>query len=85
MREVQNKLKKNEKTLEKQDAFLLYYNQKKEMKEIAALFKKAPRTIYRWIKEVKMAREDGLDPRMSKRKRRRKYPLPVFERIIALK
>ena len=85
MKETQNKLKKNEKELLKQDAFQLYYHQKKEIKEIAALFKKSPRTIYRWIKELKTNPGNGPIPPKSRRKRARKYPPAVFERIITLK
>ena len=85
MKEVQNALKLNEKELVKQDAFLLYYSQRKEVKEIAALFKKSSRTIYRWLKEVKRTRAEGQPPRLLKRNRPRKYPPAIFERIIALK
>ena len=85
MKETPNQLKKNEKDLLKQDAFLLYYHQKKEMKVIAALFKRSPRTIYRWIKERKTAQANGPVPPKVRRKRPRKYPPAVFERIITLK
>jgi len=68
--------------LSKKDAFHLYYDGNRKIDEIASIFRKSTRTIYRWIREIKSG--DNQKQKV-KRKRARKYPAHIFKRIIELK
>ena len=67
------------------DAFTLYNNKSKKIDDIAAIFNKSSRTIYRWIKEITAQNLSGQDKTTSRRGRPKKYPEHFFERILELK
>jgi len=77
--------KKNEKELLKKEIFVLYYNNNKSIDEIASLYDKSIRTIFRWIKEEKNQNSSGLQKIKSKKKKPKKYPADIYNRIIELK
>lgn len=64
---------------------MLYQNNGKSIDEIAALFHKAPRTIYRWIKTKQAPNAEGDPETKPHRNRPRKYPASIFSRIVELK
>ncbi|MHA1380964.1 MAG: helix-turn-helix domain-containing protein [Candidatus Helarchaeota archaeon] len=59
----------------KRDAFVLYYNNNKNIKDIASIFNKSTRTIYRWIKEIK---SNNQQKQKVKRKNSKKYPSSIL-------
>ncbi len=69
----------------KRDAFDLYYNAGKTVVELAERFDRSVRTIFRWIAAGKHEKPADAPAQKRRRKRSRKYPDAIFERIKALK
>ena len=79
-------VEKNQKKKElSQRAIEMYYNQGRSIEDISAELNKSKRTVYRWLKNANQ--EDSLVSHNStmKKRRQKKYPPEVFNRIIELK
>ncbi len=78
-------LKRKEKELMKQDAFLMYHEKGMSLADIAKHFEVSPRTIRRWIRDGEKHRDHPVSITKRTRIRPRHYPAAVFDRIRALK
>lgn len=79
------KMKKNKKSLKREEARELYHNKKLSVRTLASRYGKSERTIYRWICNKNQEKMLDQHDSIKKRVRSRKYPLEVFNRTIELK
>nr|MDO8117313.1 DDE-type integrase/transposase/recombinase [Candidatus Sigynarchaeota archaeon] len=78
-------LKRKEKELLKQDAFLMFHEKGISLADIAKQLDVSTRTIRRWIQEAATSMEHPSDTIIRHKKRPRQYAQAIFDRITAIK